>query len=188
MHPKGWMDESGMKTWFDKVWKKRPEGNRINKKRALLVMDSFEGHKTNVIKNIASNANTDLAIIPGGLTSVVQPLDVCLNKPFKDRLREKWNAWMSSGQFTYTKGGNLKKPDYSIICKWVLEAWAEIPKEMIVKSFKKCGISNAMDGSEDDLFGQDETEENDNDEREILNIDSDSADEYSTDESDELDE
>ncbi len=59
---------------------------------------------------------------------------------------------------------------------------------MIVKSFKKCGISNAMDGSEDDLFGQDETEENDNDEREILNIDSDSADEYSTDESDELNE
>ena len=70
----------------------------------------------------------------------------------------------------------------------ILETWAEIPKEMIVKSFKKCGISNAMDGSEDDLFGQDETEENDNDEREILNIDSDSADEYSTDESDELDE
>ncbi len=91
---------------------------------------------------------------------------------------------MSSGQFTYTKGGNLKKPDYS---KWILEAWAEIPKEMIVKSFKKCGISNAMDGSEDDLFGQDETKEND-DEREILNIDNDSADEYSTDESDELDE
>jgi len=59
---------------------------------------------------------------------------------------------------------------------------------MIVKSFKKCGISNAIDGSEDDLFGQDETEENDNDEREILNIDSDSADEYSTDESDELNE
>src|SRR6266498_1986850 len=116
------------------------------------------------------------------------PIVICLNKPFKDRLREKWNAWMSSGQFTYTKGGNLKKPDYSIICKWVLEAWAEIPKEMIVKSFKKCGISNAMDGSEDDLFGQDETEENDNDEREILNIDNDSADEYSTDESDELNE
>ncbi len=72
MHPKGWMDESGMKTWFDKVWKKRPKGNRINKKRALLVMDSFEGHKTNVIKNIASNANTDLAIIPGSLTSIIQ--------------------------------------------------------------------------------------------------------------------
>jgi hypothetical protein len=30
---------------------------------------------------------------------------------------------------------------------------------MIIKSFKKCGISNAIDGSEDDLFKQDEKEE-----------------------------
>jgi len=184
MHPKGWMDESGMKTWFDKVWRKRPGGNRINKQRSLLVMDSFEGHKTNTIKNIAFNENTDLAIIPGGLTSIVQPLDVCLNKPFKDKLREKWNIWMSSGQFSYTKGGNLKKPEYGIICKWILEVWAEIPKEMIVKSFKKCGISNAMDGSEDDLFGQNEKEEDINeDEREIVDRNSDSADELEDEES-----
>jgi len=147
-------------------------------------MDSFEGHKTDTIKNIALNENTDLAIIPGGLTSIVQPLDVCLNKPFKDRLREKWNIWMSSGQFSYTKGGNLKKPEHGIICKWILEAWAEIPKEMIVKSFKKCGISNAMDGSEDDLFGQDEKEEDiDEDEREIVDGNSDSADELEGEES-----
>ena len=80
-------------------------------------MDSFEGYKTNAIKKIALDENTDLAIIPGGLTSIVQPLDVCLNKPFKDRLRAKWNIWMSSGQFSYTKGGNLKKLRYDIICK-----------------------------------------------------------------------
>jgi len=139
-------------------------------------MDSFEGHKTDSIKNIALSDKTDLAIIPGGLTSIVQPLDVCINKSFKDRLREKWNIWMSSGQFTYTKGGNLRKPEYNVICKWILEAWAEIPKEMIIKSFKKCGISNAMDGSEDDLFGQME-EEIDENEREIVDIDSDSTDE-----------
>ncbi|CAG8447175.1 10756_t:CDS:2 [Funneliformis caledonium] len=30
---------------FLKVWRKRPGGNRINKQRSLLVMDSFEGHK-----------------------------------------------------------------------------------------------------------------------------------------------
>ncbi|CAH1770491.1 4274_t:CDS:2, partial [Entrophospora sp. SA101] len=64
MHPKGWMDEIGMKAWFDKVWKRRP-GNRITRKKALLVMDSFEGHKTDSIKKIAQNENTDLAIIPG---------------------------------------------------------------------------------------------------------------------------
>uniref|UniRef100_U9U7J6 Uncharacterized protein n=1 Tax=Rhizophagus irregularis (strain DAOM 181602 / DAOM 197198 / MUCL 43194) TaxID=747089 RepID=U9U7J6_RHIID len=59
-----------------------------------------------------------------------------------------------------------------LFVKWILETLAEIPKEMIVKSFKKCGISNAMDGSEDDLFGQDENgEEIDENEREIDEID-----------------
>jgi len=72
--------------------------------------------------------------------------------------------------------GSGRKEKYNVICKWILEAWAEIPKEMIIKSFKKCGISNAMDGSEDDLFGQME-EEIDKNEREIVDIDSDSADE-----------
>ena len=184
MHPKGWMDEIGMKAWFDKVWKRRPR-NRITRKKALLVMDSFEGHKTDSIKKIAQNENTDLAIIPGGLTSVVQPLDVCINKPFKDRLREKWNTWMSSGNFTYTKNGNLRKPEHNVICKWILEVWDEIPNEMIVKSFKKCGISNAIDGSEDHLFGQAYGDENadEEDECEILDRNDDSADELEGEES-----
>ena len=38
-----------------------------------------------------------MAVIPGGLTSVLQPLDVCLNKPFKDHQRKMWVEWMTSG-------------------------------------------------------------------------------------------
>ena len=49
---------------------------------------------------------------------------------------------------------------------------------MIVKSFKNCSISNAMNGSEDDLFGQDKKEkEIDQNEREVIDINSGSADE-----------
>ena len=31
------------------------------------------------------------------------------------------------------------------------EAWRDIPREMVAKSFLKCGITNSMDGSEDDF-------------------------------------
>ena len=59
---------------------------------------------------------------------------------------------MSNGEFQLTKKGNLKKPSYSLICQWILEAWDDISAEMIIKSFKKCGISNKLDGTEDDLL------------------------------------
>ena len=40
--------------------------------------------------------------------------------------------------------------------QWVKEAWAAVSADVIVKSFKKCGITNAMDGTEDEhLFNSD---------------------------------
>lgn len=38
--------------------------------------------------------NTTFVVIPGGCTSVVQPLDVSLNKPFKGHVRSEWLAFM----------------------------------------------------------------------------------------------
>ncbi|CAG8602696.1 4526_t:CDS:2 [Acaulospora morrowiae] len=92
--------------------------------------NSFEGHKTESVKNTYKELNCIPAIIPGGLTSIVQPLDVCLNKPFKDNLRKKWNTWIMN-EVTLTKDRNLKKPPYKLICEWILQAWEEIPSQMV---------------------------------------------------------
>ena len=47
------------------------------------------------------------------------------------------------------KAGNLKKINIQMITRRVKDAGLEISSEMIIRSFKKCCISNAMDGSED---------------------------------------
>ena len=39
-----------------------------------------------------------------------------------------------------------------------MEAWASTP-EIIIKSFKKCGISNVLDGTEDGLIQASENED-----------------------------
>jgi len=51
-----------------------------------LVLDAFTAHRTDTVKRRFYRKNTDLAIIPGGLTSRLQPLDVLLNKSFKAKV------------------------------------------------------------------------------------------------------
>ena len=36
------------------------------------------------------------------------------------------------------------------ICRWISDAWDDIPPELIAKSFRKCCITNALNGTEDD--------------------------------------
>ena len=138
--PKGWMDEDGILLWLKHVWDTRP-GALL--KKSLLVWDQFSAHKTDKVKARLKLLKTTQAVIPGGLTSMLQPLDVVLNKPFKDRMRQKWMAWMCTDDKELTKGGNLKRPRLSMVITWIKGAWEDIPAEMVKKSFLKTGISVA---------------------------------------------
>jgi hypothetical protein len=48
-----------------------------------------------------------------------------------------------------------------IVLLWVSAAWKAIPESIIVRSFKKFCISNALDGSEDDILWEDDGENKD---------------------------
>lgn len=50
-----------------------------------------------------------------------------------------------------TPTGRQRKPSEELMCQWISEAWREIPREMVARSFLKCGITNSLDGTEDDL-------------------------------------
>jgi len=76
------MDGEGMKLRLEKVCSKSPGG--LLKKPSLLVCDQFKAHVTELTKRLATKMKTHLAAIPGGLTSPLQPLDISVNKPFKD--------------------------------------------------------------------------------------------------------
>ena len=67
---------------------------------------------------------------------------------------------MANGGNGVTKGGNLKRASLYDACQWVLKAWQEISSDTIVYAFKKCGISNALDGTEDDIFFETDDDSN----------------------------
>jgi len=66
---------------------------------------------------VLKNSRTDVAMILGGMTSLLQPLNIGVNKPFKDNLRQYWNKWMLDGNHTFTPAGRIHKPDLSQICQ-----------------------------------------------------------------------
>ena len=42
------------------------------------------------------------------------------------------------------------------MCTWNKQAWDDMSPDTIKKSFKKCSVSNSLDGSEDHLICEDE--------------------------------
>ena len=69
---------------------------------------------------------------------------------------------MVSGNHTFINAGNMRGASLTTVCGWVVKSWQNISIPSVQKSFKKCGISNAMDGTEDDLLWLDDEEEESN--------------------------
>src|SRR5688572_10661745 len=88
----------------------------------------------------------------------------------------------------YTPSGKIKRPSYSLVANWIKEAWDKIDPIMIQRSFKCCGVSTEVDGSEDhSIFDFEKVSgkrsegigvEEEGEDNEILDDDSDSECEY----------
>ena len=72
--------------------------------------------------------------------------------------------WSVSDAVKTSQNNDLKISLLVLVLKWVKQSWAEIPAEMVRKSFKTCGISNALDGTEgDEVYAADMPELADDD-------------------------
>ena len=142
------MDADLMLRWFKAIVLPYTKG-----RRTLLIIDSFSAHEDQDFTSEANKKNVDVLFVPGGCTSKVQPLDVCLNKPFKSLLRCCWVEYIDA---LVARDPNLKKlkaASKETICEWVEKGLDDLRKEQIVKkSFLVCGLSNALDGSENALI------------------------------------
>ena len=145
LQPKGWNDSTLTNEWIQKVLCRYTQ-----KKHALLVWDTFTGHMTDEIAEELRKKNVTAATIPGGCTSKIQPLDVCLNKPFKVNCRNQWAEFMKQQVAQQDPGERIKPASKQQVEAWVVQAnkLLNTKKDVIRKSFLVCGIANALDGSQ----------------------------------------
>ena len=57
----------------------------------------------------------------------------------------------------------MRAPALSTLCTWVKESWDKVDEYLVIRAFKKCGISNSLDGTEDDILYADEGTERESD-------------------------
>ena len=118
-----------------------------------LIADVHRAQKTDaILHRLEKDCKTEVTFIPGGCTSLIQPLDVVINKPFKAIVKRLATQHMQERLDDYVNGTITAGERRILFTKWVGQAWEEmsLKKEMIKRSFIKAGIAVAIDGSQDD--------------------------------------
>ena len=139
-----------MKKWISEQWGNifinPPTTGSTGK---ILAADVHRVQQTDGVKALLKKKNTELVNVPPGCTSRIQLLDVSFNKPFKDVVRQQFEKHLEENLQRYTEGKISASERRVLVTKWVAKAWTGVGsnRDMVVRSFKKCGISLSLDGS-----------------------------------------
>jgi len=128
---KAWMDENTMLEWVETVWK--PFTEQVKKAPTLLLLDWAPAHVVSSVKAAIASCNTELEFIPKGYTSKCQVLDVGINKPFSDYIRNNVAEWQVSHDFN-------DKPLRQDVAHWIRMSWLAIKDSTIKNTWKHIGF------------------------------------------------
>ena len=137
-----------MRQWVNQLWKP------ICKEEMLLVLDEHRAQMTEEFKRKLQELSSTPVFVPGGCTSLVQPVDVVFNAPFKAAVEKIAQKHMLDNLDLYVHGKFTASERRVLLSKWIGEAWEKVctKPELITRGFRKCGISIAVDGSEDEVI------------------------------------
>jgi hypothetical protein len=131
-----WTDERVMLLWVDKVLapyvEKTPSGII-----PYLLLDKYRCHYQGSVAKAIENLGVEWDIIPGGCTGLVQPIDVGIGKPFKNRMRYKWEEWMMD---KYDDGDSAERvapaEARKCIAVWAKHSWDRIPNDIVYNAWR----------------------------------------------------
>ena len=83
------MDERVGKLWIEKIWKPYINGSIAS----FLLLDEFKCHMQGSFVRSINDFGTEVGFIPGGYTSLLQPCDVGINKPLKNKFDDLYMNW-----------------------------------------------------------------------------------------------
>ena len=121
---------------------------------ALVTMDNFKGQVTSAVNNLLEVHNIYVCLISANTMDLLQSMDVAVNKPAKDFLKQRFEQWYSGEVTKQLQGAadiasvELQPIDFSMAsvkelsAKWLVEMSEYIANnpQFIVSGFQRSGI------------------------------------------------
>ena len=155
-----WSNENTMKRYISNIIvpfvnKKREILKVKNSQPAIAIIDGFKGQTTEDVLSLLKSHNIIPVIVPPNCTDKLQPIDVSINKPLKDHVRSKFQAWYSSEvqrQLKTVPLDQVKVEMSAPIMKnhctnWMISGIQNLQArpEIAINGFKGSGILTAID-------------------------------------------
>ena len=154
--PKAWMDERCCLEWVQKVLK--PWADSAPEDIVpLLLLDSYKCHLQASVHNAIEECGVHLEYIPGGCTSLCQPVDIGINKPLKNRIRSMWEQYMLEEGL---QEDTTKPPSRQTVAQWCTTALKELDGDLVRNSWRRSeGYSYFPDEEKESSNGVEELED-----------------------------
>lgn len=104
--------------------------------KTLLIFDGFSAHTTDGVTKLITGEGYHRYVLPALTTAYSQPLDVAINKPFKQKMRSLFNEWLMHkiGTEPIPKMGN------ELLRSWVSISCTSISQSAVKKAFECVGV------------------------------------------------
>ena len=135
--PNAWMDERVCMQWVDEVvtpWVATAPEHIV----PMLILDSYRCHLMESVVTKIQDLGVEVKHIPGGLTSLCQPVDVGINKPLKNRIRRKWEQYMIYIGIEQVK---TQPPSRQMMAQWCIDSLNDLGATVVQNAWKKTGYS-----------------------------------------------
>ena len=127
-----WSTEETTKDHIEKIilpylTEKKTELKLKSDQHALCIFDNFKGQLTDDVLQLLERNNIDTAFVPANCTDRLQPLDLSVNKPAKDFLRDRFQQWHSDQIF------DQLNDDLSLVADLVTKFPLNVMKPLVLK-------------------------------------------------------
>jgi len=108
----------------------------------VLILGEATCHLTPKVEKGLKEAMTLPVVLPGGSTSLLQPLDVQFNKLMKGMIRKWYTDWLEKKAKIIQ--GNMDAPELLKVIDWAINSMSSFSQDQIFKAFTSTGISKEL--------------------------------------------